>query len=93
MKKQIDYWNDGDSGVFTDPSKFRLADVRAPEISQSGGKEAKEIAEEMTRKYDDWVDVDVKAKDDYGREIVEMSNSDGSINERMREKGYTDQGR
>jgi endonuclease YncB( thermonuclease family) len=84
---------DGDSGFFSDGTKFRLANVRAPEMSQYGGAKAKNVATGMITRSKGNVIVKEVARDKYGRVLVDMTNKDGSINERMRKKGYTNKGR
>lgn len=91
-RKRIDHWNDGDSGVFTDGTRFRLARVRCPEKHQFGGSKATKSAAGMSGKSKGYVSVK-KVGSSYGRDVVEMSNRHGSINERLRKKGYTKKGR
>jgi endonuclease YncB( thermonuclease family) len=91
-KKRIDRWIDGDSGYFTDGTEFRLANVRAPEKYQFGGSRATKIVSGMSGRSDGYVNVRVVGRS-YGRAVVTMSNSDGSINTRMKRKGYTNRGR
>jgi micrococcal nuclease len=93
VRKRIDHWIDGDSGVFSDGSKFRLASVGAPERHQFGGHRATRTAASMSGRSRGYVDVRVVARDKYGRNVVEMQNQDGSINQRMRLKGYRNKGR
>jgi len=47
----------------------------------------------MTSRSNGSVNVRIVGRDRYGRQIVNMSNKDGSINQRMRSKGYVDKGR
>ncbi len=91
--KKIKKWVDGDSGIFTDGTSFRLRNVRAPEKKSKGGRKAQRVAAGMTGRSKGRVSVKIYSKDKYGRQIVEMSNKDGSINKRMREKGYINKGR
>ena len=92
VKKRIGHWKDGDSGVFTDSSRFRLARVRAPESHQYGGSKATRTAAGMTGQTRGVVNVRRVGKS-YGRAVVEMQNRHGSINSRMRAKGYRNKGR
>ena len=92
-KKTIKKWKDGDSGSFSDGTEFRLARVRAPEKRQAGGSKATKVASGMTGRSKGRVNVEQVGKDRYGRVIVEMSNKDGSINDRLIKKGYKDKGR
>jgi len=92
LKKRISKWNDGDSGQFTDGSRFRLANVRCPEKHQFGGKTATRTAASMTGRSKGYVNVK-KVGVSYGRSVVHMRNKDGSINRRMRSKGYRSKGR
>lgn len=93
MKKRVSNWTDGDSGWFTDGTAFRLAGVRAPERHQFGAETATRRAAGMTGQTGGHVNVNVRGVDKYGRKIVEMHNRDGSVNERMRRKGYRNKGR
>lgn len=92
-RKRIDHWTDGDSGHFTDGTPFRLAGVRATEKHRFGSSKATRTAASMTGRTKGYVNVKVVARDRYGRAVVEMSNKDGSINKRMRKKGYRNKGR
>tara|TARA_B100001971_G_C18204802_1_gene546874 strand:- start:1210 stop:1491 length:282 start_codon:yes stop_codon:yes gene_type:complete len=91
-KKKIAHWNDGDSGVFSDGTRFRLAGVRAPEKHQFGGKKATKIAAGMTSRSKGRVNWGSVGRS-YGGQVGNMSNRDGSINKRMRSKGYRNKGR
>ena len=93
VRKRIKKWIDGDSGVFLDNTRFRLADVRAPEKNKRGGTTATRVAAGITGRSGGVINVKQIATDKYGRAIVEMSNGDGSVNERLRKKGYTNKGR
>jgi len=92
MKKKVKRWTDGDSGVFKDGTRFRLARVRAPEHHQFGGKNATKVAAGMTSRSGGNVQVK-RVGSSYGRSVVEMRNQDGSINNRMRSRGYRNKGR
>jgi len=92
MFKKIKRWIDGDSGYFTDGRGFRLAGVRAPEKYQFGGHKATRTAAGMTARYGGAVNVN-RVGGSYGRDVVNMFNQDGSINQRMKDKGYTNKGR
>lgn len=93
MKKKIKKWDDGDSGEFTDGTRFRLNNVRAPEKHQFGGTTATRRAAGMTARDNHQVNWNSVARDKYGREVGNMSNRDGSINERMRKRGSKNKGR
>ncbi len=86
MRKQVKKWVDGDSGYFADGSGFRLARVRAPEKYQFGGSRATRRAAGMTARSNGNVNVQVVGRS-YGRTVVELSNSDGSINNRLIRRG------
>ena len=93
IRKRVDHWIDGDSGTFTDGTKFRLNNVRAPERHQFGGSKATRRVASMTGRSKGvgiWKPV---AKDRYGRQVGNMSNKDGSINQRMRARGCKNKGR
>lgn len=92
MLKKIAKWKDGDSGYFTDRTQFRLARVRAPESYQFGSTKATKTAAGMTARTNGFVDVQIVGQS-FGRQVVEMWNRDGSINNRMLKKGYWNKGR
>ena len=93
MRKKVKRWFDGDSGEFSDGTKFRLNNVRTPEKYQYGGEKATRAAAGMTGRTAGRVNWNPVARDKYGRQIGNMSNRDGSINQRMRNKGYRNKGR
>ncbi|MFH1972645.1 MAG: thermonuclease family protein [archaeon] len=93
VKRRVKEWHDGDSGIFANGTRFRLDNVRAPELYQFGGPTAKKSAAGMTGKTNQFVDWKRTGKDKYGREIGKMSNKHGSVNERLRKKGYKNKGR
>ena len=93
MRRKIKKWLDGDSGYFSDGTPFRLARVRAPEKHQFGGRRATNVAAGMTGRSNGNVSVRTVATGKYGRKIVEMSNKDGSINNRLLRKGFRNKGR
>lgn len=93
VRKKITKWIDGDSGVFADGTKFRLTNVRSSEKNKSGGTKATKVAAGMSGRSKGFVTVKQVGKDRYGRALVEMSNKDGSINKRLRDKGYKNKGR
>lgn len=88
MKAKIRKWFDGDSGQFTGGQHFRLASVNAPERHQFGGTRVKHSVAGMTGRSHGTVNATVLGRDFYGRLLVNLSNRDGSINQRMRRKGY-----
>jgi len=92
-RKRVRKWDDGDSGIFTDGTRFRLKDVRANERHQFGGSKATKTAAGMTGRSKGFVKVKKVARDKYGRDVVDMWNKDGSINNRMKKKGYGNKGR
>lgn len=93
MRKRVEYWEDGDSGVFTDGTRFRLARVRAPESYQFGGETATRRAAGMSGQSRGIVNIAPIGRDAYGRLLVEMSNKDGSINNRLLRRGSRNKGR
>lgn len=93
MRKKIRKWFDGDSGVFSDGRKFRLSNVRTPEKHQFGGEKATRTVAGMTGRTGGKVNWNPVARDKYGRQVGKMSNRDGSINQRMRKRGYKNKGR
>lgn len=92
-RKKIAQWDDGDSGIFTDGTRFRLNRVRAPESHQFGGETATRRAAGMTGQSNGVVNVKPVARDKYNRVIVEMSNQHGSINNRLLKRGSKNKGR
>jgi len=92
-RKKIKKWYDGDSGVFSNGEQFRLARVRAPEKNKKEGSTALRSASGMTSRQNNFVNVNKVAKDKYGRSIVEISNKHGSVNNRLRQRGYANKGR
>jgi endonuclease YncB( thermonuclease family) len=93
LRRKIRKWDDGDSGQFSSGQRFRLAGVRAPESGKRGGSTATRSAAGMTGTTHGNVNVTVVGRDTYGRQLVNMSNRDGSINARLRKRGYTNKGR
>lgn len=93
VKKRIKQWDDGDSGIFIDGTRFRLARVRAPEKYQFGGETATRMAAGMSGRSNGVVNVVPISRDSYGRVLVELSNEDGSINNRLRRRGCRNRGR
>lgn len=92
IKKKIVKLDDGDSGRFSDGTRFRLARVGAPEKYQFGGSTATKVLSGMLGRSKGFVNVK-KVGNSYGRDVVEIVNKDGSINNRMRKKGYWNKGR
>lgn len=86
-------FTDGDSGTYSDGTKFRLSNVRAPESDRHGGSKAKRVACGMAGRSKGRVSIEEVGRDKYGRILVNMKNKDGSINERLRKRGYTNKGR
>ncbi len=93
MRKRVEYWEDGDSGIFTDGTPFRLARVRAPESHQFGGERATRMAAGITGRSNGFVRIKPVARDAFGRLVVEMFNKDGTINNRLLRKGSKNKGR
>ncbi len=92
-RKRVKKWNDGDSGVFTDGKRYRLAGVRAPEKHQFGGETATRRAAGMTGQTKGVVNVSTVGRDTYGRLLVNMSNKHGSVNKRLQHRGCKNKGR
>jgi endonuclease YncB( thermonuclease family) len=93
MRKKVRRLDDGDSGVFSDGTRLRLNGVGAPESHQYGGSKAKKILAGMLGRTNGFVNWNPVARDRYGRQVGNMSNRDGSINNRMRSRGYNNKGR
>lgn len=92
VRKRIKRWDDADSGVFSDGTRFRLAGVRAPEKHQFGGEKAKRRAAGMSGRSNGRVNWKPSGSS-YGRQVGQMSNADGSINQRLRKRGCKNKGR
>ncbi len=92
-RKRIKQWDDGDSGSFTDGTRFRLNRVRAPEKHQFGGETATRRAAGMTGRSSGFVNINPFARDKHGRLVVDMWNQDGSINKRLLKRGCKNKGR
>jgi len=91
--RKIRRWFDGDSGEFSNGDQFRLAEVRAPEKHQFGGSKATRRVAGMTGRSNGKVNVRAVARDSYGRSVVYMSNKDGSVNQRMKQRGCRSKGK
>ena len=85
---QIQFFIDGDSGQFSNGERFRMADVRSPEEDDPDYLKAKRILSGMAGRSHRWVTVEQVGIDQYGRLLVNLFNKDGSINDRMKQRGY-----
>jgi len=85
---QIQFFVDGDSGQFSNGERFRLADVRSPDKDEVDYMKAKRSVSAMAGRSHRMVTVEEVGIDQYGRLIVNLENQDGSINDRMRQRGY-----
>lgn len=85
---QIQFFFDGDSGQFSNGERFRLADVRSPDKDDPDYLKAKRIVSGMAGRSHRMVTVDEVGIDPYGRLLVKLENQDGSLNERMKLRGY-----
>ena len=85
---QIQFFFDGDSGQFSNGERFRLADVRSPEEDEVDYMKAKRVVSSMAGRSRRWVTVEEVGIDPYGRLLVKLENQDGSLNERMKQRGY-----
>lgn len=83
---------DGDGVKFADGEEGRLVNVRAPEKNEPGYARAKKSLSSMIARSGGEVNCRSVGRDKYGRLLVEISNHEGSINKRLREKGYTNKG-
>ena len=91
MRRRVKKWHDGDSGQFKNGKWFRLAGVRAPEKGKAAEKATRRAAG-MTGRTDGRVNVKVVGRS-YNRQVVQMSNKDGSVNKRMKKRGCRNKGR
>ncbi|WMW26005.1 nuclease [Methanolobus sediminis] len=83
---------DGDTFLLNVGIKIRLSNVRAHELHQYGGMKAKRTLSGMIGRHGR----KIKFKGvhiDRDRLVAEVKNGDGSINDRMRKKGYRSKGR
>lgn len=83
---------DGDTFLLNNGIRIRLSNVRANELHQYGGIKAKKTLAGMLGRHER----KIKFKGvhiDRGRLVAEVKNADGSINDRMRTKGYRSKGR
>lgn len=85
---QIMFFFDGDSGQFTNGERFRMADVRSPDKDEVDYVKAKRSLSAMAGRSHRWVTVEQVGIDQYGRLLVKLENQDGSLNERMKQRGY-----
>ena len=85
---QIQFFFDGDSGQFSNGERFRLADVRSPDKNEADYMKAKRSFSAMAGRSHRMVTVEEVGIDQYGRVLVNLENQDGSINDRMRQRGY-----
>ena len=85
---QIQFFIDGDSGQFSNGERFRLADVRSPSKNEVDYMKAKRSVSAMAGRSGRWVTVEEVGIDPYGRLLVKLENQDGSLNERMKQRGY-----
>ena len=86
---QIQFFFDGDSGQFANGERFRMADVRSPEEDDPDYLKAKRVVSGMVGRSHKWVTVEEVGIDPYGRLLVKLYNEDGSINDRLRQRGYS----
>lgn len=86
---QIQFFVDGDSGQFSNGEHFRLADVRSPDKDKVDYMKAKKILSGMAGRCHRCVNVEEVGIYQYGRLLVELENKDGSINDRIRQRGYS----
>lgn len=85
---RVVYASDGDSGVLAagaEKWKFRMAGIDTPEFHQAFGLEAKAAFLGRARGHD--LRAVVVDTDRYGRKVVELSDSSGSINDWMLASG------
>ena len=85
---QIMFFVDGDSGQFSNGERFRLADVRSPEEDEADYLKAKRSLSAMAGRSHRWVTVEEVGFDQYGRILVKIFNENGSLNERIKQRGY-----
>jgi endonuclease YncB( thermonuclease family) len=85
---QIQFFFDGDSGQFSNGERFRLADVRSPDKDDPDYLKAKRVVTGMAGRNRRRVTVEEVGIDPYSRLLVKIYNEDGSINDRMRQRGY-----
>ncbi|ADE36564.1 thermonuclease family protein [Methanohalophilus mahii] len=85
---------DGDTLEMTNGDRIRLSKVRSPETYQKGGNKSTNVLRGMVNKCKKKIQYKpTSTKGSYNRIVAEVKNKDGSINERMRKKGYKSKGR
>jgi len=65
-----------------------MADIHTPEKDSPDYTKAKKMVSAMAGRSNRWVTVEQVLIDQYGRLIVKLENQDGSLNERMKQRGY-----
>lgn len=81
---------DGDTFKIQGGKAIRLANVRAPELGTKGGAKARnELSERIGGKT---VSYNIVAKS-YGRDVANVKVAGKSVNQVMRNKGYTNKGK
>jgi endonuclease YncB( thermonuclease family) len=68
--------------------RFRMADVRSPSKDEPDYLKAKRSLSAMAGRSHGWVTVEQVGIDQYGLLLINLFNKDGSINDRMRQRGY-----
>lgn len=86
---QIQFFFDGDSGQFSNGERFRLTDIRSPDKNEADYLKVKRSLFAMAGRSNRWGTVEEVGIDSYGRLLVNLKNQDGSINERMRQRGFS----
>ena len=86
VKKKVKSVPDGDTFVTQDGERVRLSNVNAPEKGRRGAPKArKDLRNLISRKQ---VNVEVVARDKYGRMVANVKVGNRSVNKVMKEKGW-----
>lgn len=85
-KVKVKSVTDGDTFITKDDMRVRLANVNAPEKGRRGAPQArKDLRQLISRKQ---VNLQVVARDSYGRTVAKVKVGTKSVNKAMRQKGW-----
>jgi endonuclease YncB( thermonuclease family) len=77
---------DGDTFITQDGTKVRLANVNAPEKGKRGAPQARSDLRRLISRQQ--VNVEIVARDPYGRVVANVKVGNKSVNKAMRNKGW-----
>ena len=81
---------DGDTFKIRGGKAIRLANVKAPEMGTKGGAKARNELQDMIE--NKTISYDTVGKS-YGRDVAKVKIAGKSVNQAMRNKGYTNKGK